>query len=149
MESGGRWQPLRVCAGLFHSAATVPDDWVFSAMRLVMIAGTHVLNLGQGHLGVPNALLQAFLADTMQGGGLAVSFVGTEECGCGVALTGGPAAIDEAQRPFATAARAEDVQVRHSLWIGGPWPAPGPSGPAYEQSPDSGRWIPYSRSDAH
>jgi hypothetical protein len=41
------------------------------------------------------------------------------------------------------------VQVRHSLWIGGPWPAPGPSGPAYEQSPDSGRWIPYSRSDAH
>lgn len=144
-DAGG----LRVCAGLFQSADTVPDAWVYSALRLVMIAGTHALNLGQGHLGVQDALLHAFLADTLQGGGLAVSFVGTEQCGCGVAVTGSPAAIDQAQLAFATAECVEDVRVRHSLWIGGPWPAPGPSGPTYEQSPDSGRWIPYSRSDAH
>jgi hypothetical protein len=63
-------------------------------------------------------------------------------------VTGNPAAIDEAQLAFATAERAEDARVRHSLRIGGPWPAPGPSGPAYEESPDSGRWIPDGRSDA-
>ena len=137
---------LRVCAGLFQSAATVPDAWVYSATRLVMIAGTAALNCGAG--GVQDALLHAFLADTLQGGGLAVSKVVTEECGAGVALTGSPAAIDEAQRAFATAARPDDVQVRHSLWIGGPW-SPAPAGPAYEQLPDTGRWIPYSRSDAH
>jgi hypothetical protein len=132
---------LRVCAALFRSGGTVPDDWIFSAMRLVMIAGTAALNRGAGRLGVQDALLHAFMADTLQGGGLAVTKVVTEECGAGVALTGSPAAIDEAQRAFATAARAEDVQVRHSLAIGGPWSAP-VSVRAYEQSRDSGRWIP-------
>jgi hypothetical protein len=129
---------LQACAALFQSGSTVPDDWIYSAMRLVMITGTAALNCGAG--GVRDALLHAFMADTLQGGGLAITKVVTEECGAGVALTGSPAAIDEAQRAFATAARAEDVRVRHSLAIGGPWSAQ-VGGRAYEQSPDSGRWI--------
>lgn len=132
-------QGLRACAGLFQSGGTVPDDWIYSAMRLVMIAGTTALNRGAG-LGVQDALLHAFMADTLQGGGLAVIKGRLEQCSSGVALTGSPAAIDEAQHAFATAARVEDVQVRHSLTIGGPWSAPGHR--AYKQSPDSGRWIP-------
>jgi hypothetical protein len=105
---------------LFQSGGTVPGDWIYSAMRLVMIAGTAALNRGAGGGagGVQDALLHAFLADTLQGGGLAVTKVVTEKCGAGVALTGSPAAIDEAQRAFATAARVEDVDVRHSLAIG-------------------------------
>jgi hypothetical protein len=117
------------------------DDWIYSATRLVMIAGTATLNLGVGHLGVQDALLHAFMADTLQGGGLAVTKVLPEYGGPGVALTGSPAAIDEAQHAFATAARVEDVDVRHSMAIGGPW-SPAPGWRAYEQSPDSGRWIP-------
>ena len=103
---------LWVCAGLFQSGGMVPGDWIYSAMRLVMIAGTAALNrgVGGGAGGVQDALLHAFLADTLQGGGLAVSKVVTEKCGAGVALTGRPAAIDEAQRAFATAARVEDVE---------------------------------------
>jgi hypothetical protein len=124
---------------LFQSGGTVPDEWIYSAIRLVMIAGTTALNRGVGRLGVKDALLHSFMADTLQGGGLAVIKVVTEECGAGVALTGSPAAVDQAQHAFATAARAEDVKVRHSLAIGGPWPAP--SGRAYERSPDSGRWV--------
>jgi hypothetical protein len=119
----------------------VPDDWIYSAMRLVMIAGTYALNRGAGHRDVQDALLHAFLADTLQGRGLAVTKVTPEYGGDGVALTGSPAAIDEAQRAFATAARVEDVDVRHSMTIGGPW-SPSPGGRAYEQSPDTGRWIP-------
>jgi hypothetical protein len=123
-----------------NSGGAVPDDWIYSAMRLVMIAGTFALNRGAGHLGVQDALLHAFMADTMRGGGLAVIKVLTEECGPGVALTGSAAAIDEAEHAFATAVRVEDVRVRHSLAIGGPWPAPGYR--EYKQSPDSSRWIP-------
>jgi len=131
---------LRVCAGLFQSSGAVPDDWNYSAMRLVMIAGTTALNRGVAAGSGQEALLHAFMADTLQGGGLAVIKGVFEECGPGVVLTGSPAAIDEAQHAFATAARVEDVQVRHSLAIGGPWSAPGYR--QYKKSPDSGRWIP-------
>jgi hypothetical protein len=130
---------LRVCAGLFPSGGSVPGDWIYSALRLVMIAGTTALNRGAA-LGGQDALLHAFMADTLQGDGLAAIKGSLELCGPGVALTGSPAAIDEAQQAFATAARAEDVQIRHSLALAGPWSAPGHR--AYKQSPDSDRWIP-------
>jgi hypothetical protein len=131
---------LCACAGLFQSGGAVPDDWIYSAMRLVMISGTTALNRGVAARGGQDALLHAFLADTLQGGGLAVIKGVFEQCGPGVALTGSPAVIDEAQHAFAAAARLEDVQVRHSLALGGPWSAPGYR--AYQQLPDSGRWIP-------
>jgi hypothetical protein len=68
---------LRVCAGLFQSGGTVSGDWIYSAVRLVMIAGTAALNrgVGGGAGGVQYALLHAFLADTLQGGGLAATKV--------------------------------------------------------------------------
>jgi len=37
---------LRVCAGMFPAAVSVPDDWTYSALRLVMNAGTSLLNRG-------------------------------------------------------------------------------------------------------
>jgi hypothetical protein len=37
---------LNVCAALFQSGGAVPNDWIYSAMRLVMIAGTTALNRG-------------------------------------------------------------------------------------------------------
>ena len=113
---------LSVCAGLFPSGSAVPAEWPFSATRLVMIAGTAALRRGAAD--GRDALLHAFLADTLQGGGIAAIKVSTEECGTGVALTGSSAAIDEAEQVFATAARAGDVQVRHSLAIGGPCQRP-------------------------
>ncbi len=61
---------LRVCAGLFPSGGIVPDHWIYSAMRLVIIAGTTALNRDAAS-GGQDALLHAFLADTLQGGGLA------------------------------------------------------------------------------
>jgi hypothetical protein len=55
----------------------VSGDWIYSAVRLVMIAGTAALNrgVGGGAGGVQYALLHAFLADTLQGGGLAATKV--------------------------------------------------------------------------
>jgi len=124
----------------------VPGHWAYSAMRLVMIAGTTALNRGTA-AGGQDALLQAFLADTLQGGGLAVIKGALELCGPGVALTGSTTGIDAAQYAFATAARAEDMQVRHSVELTGPWSAPGPR--PYRQSPDSGDGSPPDHSDAH
>jgi hypothetical protein len=72
------------------------------AMRLVMIAGTAALNRGAA-LGGQEALLHEFIADILQGDGLAAIKGSLELCGPGVALTGSPAAIDEAQQAFATA----------------------------------------------
>jgi hypothetical protein len=130
---------LQACAGVFPPGGTVPGQWIYSAMRLAMIAGTTALNRGTAS-GGQDALLHAFLADTLQGGGLAAIKGNLELCGPGVALTGSPAAIDQAQRAFSIAAHPDDVQVRHSVELAGPWSAPGHR--AFKQSPGSGRWIP-------
>lgn len=87
---------LRVCAALFPGATVVPDSWVYSAARLVLVAGTNVLNRGTG--GALDGLLQAFLTDTLQSGGIAVTSGGLELCGPGVALTGPWDQINQAER---------------------------------------------------
>jgi hypothetical protein len=137
---------LRVCAGLFPSGSTDPGHWIYSAMRMVMVAGTTALNRGPAS-GAQDALLHAFLADTLQHGGVAAIKGALDLCGPGIALTGRPAAIDKAQHAFPTAAEAEDIQVRHSVELAGPWSAPGYR--PYKRSPASGRWIPLSNSDTH
>jgi hypothetical protein len=81
---------LQVCAGLFPADAAVPDEWAYAATRMVMIAGTLVLNRGQA-LGVQDALLHSFLAVTLQAGGIAVIKGSLEMCGPGLALTGSAA----------------------------------------------------------
>lgn len=117
----------------------MPSHWIYSALRLVLVAGTSALNRDTASCG-QDVLLHAFLANTLQGGGLAAIRGGLGLCGPGVALSGSPAAIDEAQQAFTTAARADDLQVRRSVALAGPWSAPGYR--LYRQSPDSGRWIP-------
>jgi hypothetical protein len=76
---------LRLCAALFPRVTTVPESWVYSAARLVMVGGTDVLNWGAG--GALGGLLHAFLTETLQAGGIAVISGGLELCGPGVALT--------------------------------------------------------------
>jgi hypothetical protein len=68
---------LRICGALFPAAVPVPDDWIYSALRLVMIAGTSVLNRGVAS-GARDALLHAFLADTLQADGIAAIKGGLE-----------------------------------------------------------------------
>jgi hypothetical protein len=109
---------LQVCAALFPRAVTVPANWVYSAARLVMVAGTSVLNRGvQGAL---DGLLQAFLADTRQAGGIAVISGGLELCGPGIALTGSREQINQAEHAVGETCRADETQVRHSLELAGP-----------------------------
>ena len=130
---------LEVCAGLFPAEVTVPDEWAYAATRMVMISGTLVLNRGQA-LRVRDALLHSFLAATLQAGGVAATKGGLEMCGPGLAFTGTAAAIDRVQDCFLAALFADEVQLRHSLQVAGPWASP--AYPAYRSSPESGRWLP-------
>jgi hypothetical protein len=130
---------LQVCAGLFPANATVPDEWAYAATRMAMIAGTPALNRGQA-LGVQDALLHSFLAATLQAGGIAAIKGGLEMCGPGIGLTGSAAAIDRAEECLPNTRRADEVQVRHSLRLAGPWASP--AHPVYRSSPESGRWLP-------
>jgi hypothetical protein len=102
-----------------------------------MVAGTKVLS--RGAPSAMDGLLQAFLADTLQAGGIAVITGGLELCGPGVALTGSVDDVDRAERAVGKAEGADDLLVRHSLQIAGPWAAPGYR--QYQQSPQSGRWV--------
>lgn len=83
--------------------------------------------------------MQAFLADTLQGGGIAVIKGSLELCGIGVALTGDTTAIDKAEQVFSAARRADEAEVRHSVELAGPWSGPGYR--PYHRSPETGRWV--------
>lgn len=134
MSSG---RGLQRCAALLPGADSVPDSWVYSAIRLVMVAGTHVLSGGVP--GALDGLLQAFLADTLQAGGIAIIVGSLELCGPGVALTGARRHIDQAERALGQTRSAEDLLVRHSLELAGPWTAAGHR--QYRQSSQTGRWV--------
>ncbi len=99
-----------------------------------MVAGTNVLS--RGTLGAMDGLLQAFLAGTLEAGGIAVITGGLEFCGPGVALTGSVDYLDRAERAVGS---ADDLLVRRSLQLAGPWATPGYR--HYHQSPQSDRWV--------
>ncbi len=101
-----------------------------------MIAGTNVLAMGSD---VQDGLLHGFLADTLQMGGIALIKGALELCGQGVALTGIADHIDQVEQVFADVQRADDVQVRHSVELAGPWSSPAYR--AYRQMQETGRWT--------
>lgn len=127
---------LQLCAVLFPHNGTIADSWAYSAIRLVMIAGTNVLAMGSD---VKDGLLHGFLADTLQAGGIAVIKGALELHGQGVALTGIKDRIDQAERVFANIQRADDGQVRRSVELAGPWSSPAYH--AYRQAPETGQWT--------
>jgi hypothetical protein len=142
-QAEGAWQVLAsrpglgLCAALFPRARTVPDGWVYSAVRLVMVGGTNVLNRGVG--GALDGLLHAFLTDTLQAGGIAVISGGLELCGPGVALTGSKEQINQAERFLGETRQADETLVRHSVELAGPWT--GPARRHCQRSAASGRWV--------
>ena len=127
---------LRLCAALFPHRAKVADRWTYSAARLVMIAGTNVLAMGSA---VQDGLLHGFLADTLQVGGIALIKGALELCGQGAVLTGTADRIDQVEQVFADVQRADEVQVRHSVELAGPWSSPAYH--AYRQVQDTGWWT--------
>jgi hypothetical protein len=127
---------LQLCAALFPHRSKITDGWTYSAARLVMIAGTHVLAMGSD---VQDGLLHGFLADTLRAGGIAVIKGGLELCGQGVAVTGTKDRIDQVERVFASIQRADDIHVRHSVELAGPWSSPAYH--AYRQVRETGQWT--------
>lgn len=142
-QAEGVWQVLasrpglRLCAALFPRATTVPDSWVYSAARLVLVGGTNVLNRRTG--GALDGLLHAFLTDTLGAGGIAVISGGLELCGPGVALTGSTDQISQAEHALGETRHADQALVRRSLELAGPWT--GPARRPYLPSPTTGRWV--------
>jgi hypothetical protein len=86
---------LRLCAALFPHRGEIADGWIYSAARLVMIAGTNVLTMGSE---VRDGLMHGFLADTLRAGGIAVIKGALDLCGQGVALTGTKDRIDQVEQ---------------------------------------------------
>jgi hypothetical protein len=102
-----------------------------------MIAVTYALGRGAR---AQDVHLHAFLADTLQGGGIAIVKGGLELCGSGLALTGSGPAIDAVERVFAGAEHADELRVRRSLELAGPWLSSAYR--LYRYSPEKDRWLP-------
>lgn len=96
-----------------------------------------MLNRGAG--GALDALLQAFLTDTLQAGGIALISGGMELCGPGIALTGSSEQVNQAQHALGETRRADETLVQRSLELAGPWT--GPARRAYQRLPATNRWV--------
>jgi hypothetical protein len=134
---------LRLCAALFPGDTTPAENWIYSAARLVLVAGSSLLN--RGSLTAEDAMLQAFLAATLQAGGIAVIKGALELCGPGFALTGADHHIDQAESAFGGAPGPDEQDeqdeqlVRHSLELAGPWSARAHR--PYGYDPETARWT--------
>lgn len=72
---------------------------------------------------VQDRLQQAFMAETIIAGGVAITRVVPEILRAGIAFTGRPDDIEQIDRVLSPgSADADAIAVAHSQQLGGPWP---------------------------
>lgn len=128
-QSAGFWSLFekspygrQLCGALFRGEGVSPGDLEKAAIQLGVIAGTGSLRRLASAIEVQETLLDAFIAETVAAGGVAVTRVVPELLRSGIGLTGPDDKIDEVEAQLAHLPRADETATRHSIQLGGPWP---------------------------
>jgi hypothetical protein len=113
-------RPHQICAALVP-AGDVSSGWKFAGLQLVLAAAARQARPGSSHGFTLRALEQAFLAETLTAGGIAVTRLRAELLPPGIALTSTPAVIDRIRAALAGARPVEPLLVDRSRHLGGAW----------------------------
>jgi hypothetical protein len=99
-----------------------PGGWTYAGLQLVLSEAARQVRPGRAtHDYVLRALTQAFLAETVLAGGIAVTRLQAELLRPGLALTGTSKSIDEAAAEFQDFQQADPIKVERSVFLGGNW----------------------------
>jgi hypothetical protein len=112
----------QICAALMPPGSQFPGGWTYAGLQLVLSEAARQVRPGRAtHDYVLRALTQAFLAETVLAGGIAVTRLQAELLRPGLALTGTSKSIDEAAAEFQDFQQADPIKVERSVFLGGNW----------------------------
>jgi hypothetical protein len=118
----GAMRPNRICGALMPGIPTMPSGWSYAGLQLVLTdAALQVRPSRATFYYTLHALFQAFLAEVVSAGGVAVTCLRGEFLGLGMALTGSRSIIDQAAYGFRNFPAIDPIKVKHALEMSGSW----------------------------
>jgi hypothetical protein len=120
-EFGGRIRQRQLCAALVPAEATSAAGWAQAGLQLVLAAAAVQARPGPTHHQVLGVLAEAFIAETLAAGGVAVTRVCPELLRAGIAITGRPEVVDSITAGLEDAVSADPLLVERSRYLSQPW----------------------------
>lgn len=114
-------RPHQICGVLIPPGAQASGGWKYAGLQLVLSAAARQARPGSSHRYTLHALEQAFLAETIAAGGIAVTRLRAELLRPGIALTSTATLIDRVSVAFAGAGAIEPLLVERSKHLSGSW----------------------------
>jgi hypothetical protein len=120
-QFAARVRPHQICAALVPPGSPMPAAWSYAGLHLVLTAAAVQARPGGSHSYTLLALEQAFLAEALAIGGVAVTRLRADLLGPGIALTAAPPLIDEISAEFRSRPSVDPLLVSRSVQISGNW----------------------------
>ena len=118
----GGIHPHQICGALMPPDVKVPAGWSYAGLQLVLSQAARQVRPGRAtHQYSIEALAQAFLAEVVLAGGIAVTRLQAELLPPGLALTASREVIDEVEAEFQSYSPASPIKVQRSIALGGNW----------------------------
>jgi hypothetical protein len=110
----------QICATLMPPGTDIAAGWAYAGLQLVLAEAARQVRPGRTTHGYAlRALAQAFLAETLLAGGIAVSRLQSELLPPGIALTATSDLIDQVAADFRGAAQVDPLLLERSRWLSG------------------------------
>lgn len=120
-QFGKKMHPHQICASLVPADAAIPSGWAYAGLQLVLSAASRQARPGASYGYTLKALEQAFLAETLAAGGIAVTRLRAELLPPGIALTSTSALIDKVSTELVGVRAVEPLLVERSRQLSGAW----------------------------
>jgi hypothetical protein len=120
-EFGGRVRQRQLCAALVPAEATSAAGWAQAGLQLVLAAAAVQVGWSATHQQVQRTLAEAFIAETLAVGGIAVTRVCPELLHPGIAVTARAGVGDSITTGLRDAVPADPLLVERSRYLSEPW----------------------------
>jgi hypothetical protein len=120
-QFGAEIRPHQICAAFVPPGAPVPAGWTHAGLQLVLTAAARQARPGASHRYILSALEQAFLAEVLVAGGIAVTRLRAELVRPGIALTAPKDVIENISSELTGMQPVDSQLVERSRLLTGDW----------------------------
>lgn len=121
VQFGASVRPHQICGALLPSAVREAGGWRYAGLQLALSAAARQARPGASYGYTLRALEQAFLAEVVIAGGIAVTRLRAELLGPGIALTASGNQIDSVSAELGSARAIDPQLVERSRLLSGNW----------------------------
>lgn len=121
VQFGTAMRPHQICGALLPAAAPETGGWRYAGLQLVLSAAARQARPGASYGYTLRALEQAFLAEIVVAGGIAVTRLRAELLRPGIALTSTRNLIDSISAALGGARAIDPLLVERSRLLSGSW----------------------------